>query len=158
MKSWIIIGALVAVLGGSVYLYYTSTQNRIQTLTIENIASKKDLEIASLTNAQNVKTIDDIQKENQRVVEDFNRVNGEYQNIREQNKRLQEKLGRHELDALAAAKPVLVERILNNASDKALRCFELMSGAPWSDSEKLAKSGKQFNSECPWIWDDMVKK
>lgn len=152
MKSWIFIGVLISLMSGAVYYYYSTTQSRIEILTSENVAYQKDLQTAVSANEENVQTIDNLQLENQRVVEDFNRVNSEYQDIRVQNAQLRERLGEHELDALAYAKPVLVERIINNASDNALRCFEILTGSPLTDSEMQATSAKQFNPECPWLW------
>lgn len=144
-------------MSGAAYFYYSTTQSRIEILISESVALQKDLQTVAAANEQNVKALDEMQVEQTRVLEDFNKVQNEYQTIREQNKNLQEKLGKHELDALASVKPVLVERTINNASAKALRCFEIMSGAPLSKAESAASSGKQFNSECPWIWDEMKK-
>ena len=156
MKSWIIIGVLISLMSGAAYFYYSTTQSRIGTLIAEGIALQKDLQTAVAANEQNVQAIDDLQLENQRVLEDFNRVNTEYQDTRVQNSKLVERLGQHELDALASAKPVLVERIINNASENVSRCFEIMTGSPLTDREIQATSGNQFNSECPWLWNGSV--
>jgi hypothetical protein len=67
---------------------------------------------------------------------------------------LSDKLGRHDIGNLAENKPGLVERVINGASIKAGRCFELLSGAPLTDKEKEAENGKSFNSECPWLFDN----
>ena len=156
MKVWIFIGILVAMMSGAAYFYYSTTQSRISAL-IENNAT---LEANNLTitnaNEQNIQTISDLQTSYQKVQEDFSRVQSEFQIVRLQNNELKERLGRHELDALAAAKPVLVERIINNASMNSMRCFELMSGAPLNEKERNAKNEKEFNSECPWIYFDRI--
>ena len=64
---------------------------------------------------------------------------------------LAKKLGRHELDILAQNKPGLVGRVINKASDNALRCFEVITGAPLTPSEKEASKPSQYNAECPTI-------
>jgi len=155
MKVWIFIGILVA-MSGAAYFYYSTTQSRISAL----IANNATLEANNLTitnaNEQNIQTISDLQTSYQKVQEDFSRVQSEFQIVRLQNNELKERLGRHELDALAAAKPVLVERIINNASMNSMRCFELMSGAPLNEKERNAKNEKEFNSECPWIYFDRI--
>ena len=69
---------------------------------------------------------------------------------------LSKKLGKHDLGNLGSKKPSLVERIINNASAKVGRCFELESGAKLTEKEKNAKTGKAFNSECPWLFNDLV--
>ena len=64
---------------------------------------------------------------------------------------LAKKLGRHELDILAQNKPGLVGRVINKASDNALRCFEVITGAPLTPKEEEASKPSQYNAECPTI-------
>ena len=64
---------------------------------------------------------------------------------------LTKKLGRHELDILAAAKPGLVVKIINRASKNELRCFELQTGSPHTEEELQANKRSQLNSECPTL-------
>ena len=64
---------------------------------------------------------------------------------------LTKKLGRHELDILAAAKPGLVVKIINRASKNELRCFELQTGSPHTEEELQASKRSQLNSECPTL-------
>jgi regulator of replication initiation timing len=152
MKSWIIIGILISLMGGAAYFYYSSTQSRIAALIQNNATLTANVQTLTDANNQNIQTIDDLQASYQKVQEDFSRVQSEFQIIRLQNNELRERLGRHELDALAAAKPGLVERTINNASANAARCFELMSGAPLNDRERAATTDVQFNRECPWLF------
>lgn len=156
MKSWIFIGILVALLSGAAYYYYTSTQNRIATLTANNATLVANAQTLVEANNQNLKTIDSLQQSYRQVEQQFSQLQSEFQVIRLQNNELRDKLGRHELDVLAAAKPQLVENIINSASKDALRCFELLSGAPLNEKEREATNEKQFNSECPWLYNDRV--
>lgn len=107
-------------------------------------------------NQQNAETIQDLQDDYMAVLGDFNLLQEEFIDTRRQNSELRERLGEHELSALAFAKPGLVERVINNASQKAMRCFELLSGAELTDQERGAKNAQAFNSECPWIYDDLI--
>ena len=152
MKYWIIIGVLITLMSGVAYYYYSTTQDRIAALITDNATLTANVQTITTANEQNVQTIDNLQSAYAQVQEDFTRVQSEFQIIRMQNTELRERLGRHELDALAAAKPRLVERTINNASDNAARCFELLSGAPLTEKERNATSDKQFNPECPWLW------
>lgn len=152
MKSWIFIGILIAILSGAAYYYYTTTQDRIATLTANNATLAANVQTLTSANEQNVATIEDLQAEYTRVQEDYSRVQSEFQIIRSQNNELRERLGRHELDALAASRPGLVERTIDNATENALRCFELMSGSPLNERELAATNERQFNSECPWAF------
>lgn len=152
MKSWIFIGILVALLSGAAYYYYTTTQEKISTLIANNATLAANVQTLTNANSQNIQTIEDLQTSYQQVQEDFSRVQSEFQIVRMQNNELRERLGRHELDALAAAKPGLVERTINNASANAIRCFELLSGSPLNEKERNAQTEREFNSECSWMF------
>ena len=156
MKLWIIIGVLIALMSGAVYFYYSTTQAKIAQL-IENSAVLEENNKQLITaNETNLHTIDNLQSSNKQVQEQYTQLESEFQVIRTQNAELKQRLGRHELGVLAAAKPELVEGIINKATDKALRCFELLSGSPLNDAERNAKNEKEFNSECPWIYYELV--
>jgi oligoendopeptidase F len=156
MNNWIIIGILIALMSGAAYFYYSSTQTKIEQLLNNNavlIENNKQLDTA---NNENLNTIDTLQFYYKQSEDQFNQLQSEFQNIREQNNKLKERLGKHELDALAAAKPKLVENIINNASKNSLRCFELISGAPLTDKERNAKNEREFNSECGYLYYELV--
>jgi uncharacterized protein YoxC len=158
MPSFIYLGIIVAVMGGGVAWYYKSTQETIMELTSYNATLTSQVDQIQQVNARNLETINNLQADYQRSQENVAALQEDFRNIRRQNNELRDRLGKHELDALAAAKPVLVERIVNNASSKAMRCFELESGAPLTDTEKEAANARSFNSECPWIYDDLVAR
>jgi len=143
---------LVLLLGGagSFYWYYNDTQARLTEL-VENNAK---LEIAVQTSEAALKSV---QEDLKRANEEAQKVNAEFSRIRAQNNVLANKLQKHDLGVLGAAKPALVEKIINKASAKAGRCFELLSGAELTEEERNATSEKAFNSECPWLWAGRVQ-
>lgn len=136
---------MMLMLCGAFYWYYNDTQNRMAILN-ENNAK---LNVAIQTSEEAVKTL---QADFKRANEELQKVNTEFQAIRAQNNVLAEKLSKHDLGVLGSSKPGLVQRLINNGSNNAGRCFELLSGAPLTDKEKEAKDGKSFNNECPWLW------
>lgn len=154
MKLYIIIAMFMvaSMISGGAYYYYTSTQAKIAALIANNATLTANVQTLTDANNQNIQTIDSLQASYQQVQENYSRVQSEFQVIRLQNNELRERLGRHELGVLAAAKPGLVERTVNNASTNAIRCFELMSGAPLNEKETAATTDRQFNSECPWLF------
>ena len=145
MKIAGIMAVLLLAISASFYWYYSNSQERIAIL-LQNNAK---LEIAVQTNEQ---TIASLKANIESINATLTRVNSAFSDTRVENRQLVDRLAKHELVVLAATKPVLVEGIINNASDKALRCFELLSGSPLTDKEKDAKNAKSFNSECPWLW------
>jgi len=156
MPNFVYIGLILVVLSGGVAAYYKSTQNKIMQLTSYNATLTANIARVEEVNQKNIETINNLQADYQQAQENFVELQDNFNNIRRQNNELRDRLGEHELSALAAAKPALVERIVNNASANAMRCFELESGALLTNKEKEANSATAFNSECPWIYNDFI--
>ena len=136
---------IMAAMAGGMYWYYNDTQERMAIL----VANEANAKIAAQTAEQtNQKLLADIAKANQELT----KLNKEFSDIRAQNRVLSKKLSEHDLGELGSKKPGPVERIINGASKKACRCFEILSGSPLTEKEIGAKNGKSFNSECPWLW------
>jgi len=102
--------------------------------------------------ATNEATIESMRRDYALQAEQLQAVNNEFAAIREQNQNLIGKLERHDIGLLGVEKPGLVVRIINRATDKANRCFEILSGAELTEKELEAENGNQFNSECPWLF------
>ena len=140
-----IMAMLLAAMAASFYWYYNDSQKRMAAL-VENNAK---LEIAVQTNED---TISSMKEDFASQAAELGRINGEFAASRAQNRELQNRLAEHDIGVLAEQKPGLVERTVNGASDRALRCFELLSGAELTDNERNASNARAFNSECPWLW------
>ena len=140
------LAGIILLIVGAFYWYYQDSQARIQTLSENNARLETAVEM-------NEKTIDSLEQSFEKSQRELRRVNEEFAQIRRQNNVLAEKLEAHDLGVLGNAKPGLVQRIVNSATDDANRCFELLSGATLTEEEKNAETPKKFNSECPWLFD-----
>ena len=56
-----------------------------------------------------------------------------------------------DLGDLAVKRSDSVERVVNNATKKAMRCVEIAMGAELTEKEKTATKKSEINSECPSI-------
>ena len=56
-----------------------------------------------------------------------------------------------DIGKLAVERSRSVERVINNASDKAMRCVEIAMGSPLTEKEINATKRSEINSECPSI-------
>ena len=148
-KLSLIMGVMLVSTMGLFGLYYTKAEAK-KAILLENNAK---LEVAAKTNEE---TISSLREDYVRVNAELDRINTEFQRIREQNRELSNRLAKHDLGVLGSEKPALVERIINGASDKVGRCFELLSGADLTEQERNAKDARSFNSECPWLYDTLV--
>ena len=136
---------LMLAMGGAGYWYYNDTQERMAILA----ANEAKATLAAQTAEATTKAL---QESYERMSQELNRVNTEFAAARANNQVLSNKLAKHDLAVLGENKPVLVEKIINSASAKVLRCFEIESGSKLTEAETNATSGKAFNSECPWLW------
>ena len=145
-------------MGGAGSVYYKSTQATIMELTEYNATLTTQVNQITQINEKNLATIADMQANFERQRQQFDELQESFTEIQAQKDDLQKRLGKHDLGALAVAKPGLVSRVVNGATAKANRCVELETGAELTDNERSAKNAKAFNSECPWIYDDLVSR
>ena len=59
--------------------------------------------------------------------------------------------GARDFGKLAIEKTKVIQKIINGASDKALRCVEIAGGAPLTEQEINATKKSEINRECPSI-------
>lgn len=78
-----------------------------------------------------------LQAEFQALDKRFNKINGQGE-VRDIGK-------------LADERPKSVERVINGATTKAMRCVEIAMGSPLTEKEKNATKKSEINSECPSI-------
>jgi len=136
---------VMCAMGGVGYWYYSDTQEKLATLHENNAKLETAVAISE-------ETVSTLRADYAKATEELQKVNNEFRDIRAQNNVLSKKLAKHDLSELGSKKPGLVGKIINNASEKAGRCFEILSGAELTEKEIGAKNGKAFNSECPWLW------
>ena len=128
--------------GGYTWIQKLQADNKVLEVNhakLEGAVTEQNAVIESLS-----RQAEAIQKANNELRDRTNQLTTEKNN-------LAGKLGKHELDILAQNKPVLVQRVINRASDRVMRCFEILTGSPLTEQEKNASKPSQFNSECPSI-------
>lgn len=135
----------IVLMAGAGYWYYNDSQERIQTLSENNAKLETAIQISE-------ETIGALEDDFAKVNETLSVLYEDFDRIRAQNDILATKLRDHDIGYLGSAKPGLVERIINRATDNVNRCFELLSGAELTEDERNAKTANAFNSECPWLW------
>ena len=121
----------------------------------------KKLQKDNLTLKINQSKLETAIEDNNAVIEqqtaDLKKIRSTLEVIDEKNRKLQEdkdklsdRLGKHDIGNLAEKKPGLVEKIINKASDSAVRCMEIASGSPLTEEELNGSP----NRECPSFWPD----
>ena len=119
----------------------------------------KKLQKDNLTLKINQSKLETAIEDNNAVIEqqtvDLKKIRSTLSELDEVNKKLQadkdnlsNRLNKHDIGNLAENKPGLVEKIINKASDSAVRCMEIASGSPLTEEELNGTP----NRECPSFW------
>jgi len=83
-------------------------------------------------------------------LEEKNRVlQAEFKNLDERFNKINGKGEVRDIGKLAIDRDKAVERIINSASKKAMRCVEIAMGAELTEAERNATKKSEINSECP---------
>ena len=144
----VMVGILVSSLAGAgLYVMKLRSDNAIlkanQIKLEEAVASqqeviaqqKADFETIMAANAKLQDTRDILQQELKNLDDKFNKTNASGK--------------KRDIGDLAVNRPESVERVINRASDNALRCVEIAMGSPLTEEEINAVKPSTINSECP---------
>ena len=144
LKLLLILTAVISAIGFGAWKYYTYTQEQIRVYATNAATAEQAAEASQAAFVSVQKDLAEVQKQ-------FNEVSKEFASAQSRVDTLEEKLSEHDLGQLAQARPGLVEKIINNASNEVARCVEILSGSPLTEKEKNATKPSKINSECPDI-------
>ena len=144
----VMVGILVSSLAGAgLYVMKLRSDNAIlkaNQIKLEEAVSsqqevieqqKADYETIMSANKKLQDTRDILQNELQNLDDKFNKTNASGK--------------KRDIGDLALNRPSSVERVINRASDNALRCVEIAMGALLTEEEINAVTPSEINSECP---------
>ena len=144
----VMVGILVSSLAGAgLYVMKLRSDNAVlkanQIKLEEAVASQQeviaqqeaDFETIMAANAKLQDTRDILQAELKNLDDKFNKTNASGK--------------KRDIGDLAVNRPSSVEKVINRASDNALRCVEIAMGAELTEEEINAVKPSEINSECP---------
>ena len=135
---------VIGLSGGVSYVYKLKADNA--TLKSNQVKMEQALDTQAKYIEKQKQDFEAIMKANQEV----NKLVGNLKkDIDDLDKRFNK--GTRDLGKTAIERPDAMERIVNKASDKALRCVEIAGGAKLTEAEKTATKKSEINSECPAI-------
>ena len=135
---------VIGLSGGVSYVYKLKADNA--TLKSNQVKMEQALDTQAKYIEKQKQDFEAIMKANQEV----NKLVGNLKkDIDDLDKRFNK--GTRDLGKTAMERPDAMERIVNKASDKALRCVEIAGGAKLTEAEKTATKKSEINSECPAI-------
>ena len=119
---YLILMFLLSGMVGGAWFYYTDTQERLATLRNNNAK----LQIVAETNQE---TIENMQADYKLAQENMEKLAERAREAEIYQDELASKLRRHDLTRLTLQKPGLIEKRVNNATDKIFTELEVNSGA-----------------------------
>lgn len=119
---YLILLLLLGSMGGGAWYYYTDTQERLATLRDNNAK----LQMVAETNQA---TIENLQADYKLAQENMAKLEERAREAEVYQDELAAKLRRHDLTRLTLQKPGLIEKRVNNATDKIFSELEVDSGA-----------------------------
>ena len=133
---------IAGIAGAGMYVVKLRADNVI--LKANQIQLEQSIKSQAKVLAQQKKDFEKIMEANKEMNE---LVNNLQEDMRQLDKRFTKK-GR-DIGKIAEKKPGLVEKIINNATERAKRCVEIASGAPLTEAEINATKKSEINPECP---------
>jgi len=118
---YLILLLLLGSMGGGAWYYYTDTQERLATLRDNNAK----LQMVAETNQE---TIENLQADYKLAQENMAKLEERAREAEVYQDELAAKLRRHDLTRLTLQKPGLIEKRVNNATDKIFSELEIDSG------------------------------
>jgi uncharacterized coiled-coil protein SlyX len=151
LQLYLIMGLLLVGLTGAAYFYYTDTQNKLITAAEQNAAYLAKTALQEVTIKQlnaDVSRSNNLLAQLQNEFADFRR---DYNALEKKFSKVSKNFGTRDIGKLAERKPNLIAKVINNATKNALRCFEVLAGAPLTEAELNANKRSEYNAECPSI-------
>ena len=126
---------------GGGYLYVKKLQKDNAILKVNQIKLESAVE-------DNNKVIEQQSKDLKKIRTTLSKLDEVNEKLQADKDKLSNRLSKHDIGNLAENKPGLVEKIINKASDSAVRCMEIASGSPLTEEELNGSP----NRECPSFW------
>lgn len=137
----LILAVVLGAMGFGAWKYYQYTQEQIRIYAV-NAAT------AELAQEASEAALVAIQKDMVAVREQFASVSADFVVAQSRVDNLEEKLSKHDLGALAQAKPKLIEKIVDKGTKDVLRCYEILSGSPLTEEEINVTKKSKANTTC----------
>ena len=152
-QIYLVMGVVVLMMAGGFYLYYKDSQATIRaqaqvmaTQQVQIAEFDTIMEQAKADRAQQAKITEQMAiafNESREAVDD---LKDKFEKVNEATKK------KRDIGKLAAGrKAKRIEKIINRATDKVFRCYEILSGIPLTAEEIAATKKSQANNECPHI-------
>ena len=149
IKIAMIVVALLTAGGG--FLHYKTVKADLETAKANNLLLEQSVEGQKAVIAQQENDFRSILAANATLQEQNKVLAAEFSALDERFNKINGQGEVRDIGKLAVERSKSVERVINSASAKAMRCVEIAMGSPLTEKEENATKKSQINSECPSI-------
>jgi len=149
IKIAMIVVALATAGGG--FLHYKTVKADLETAKANNLLLEQSVEGQKAVIAQQQADFTAILAANETLQEQNKVLAAEFSALDERFNKINGQGEVRDIGKLAVERSRSVERVINGASAKAMRCVEIAMGAPLTEKEINATKKSEINSECPSI-------
>ena len=146
IKIAMIVVALLTAGGG--FLHYKSVKADLETAKANNLLLEQSVEGQKAVIAQQKADFTAILAANETLQQQNKVLAAEFSALDERFNKINGQGEVRDIGKLAVERSRSVERVINGASAKAMRCVEIAMGAPLTEKEINATKKSQINSEC----------
>ena len=136
---------------GGGYIYVKNLKADLATSEANNAKLEQSVNDQKAVIEQQKKDFTAILAANKELEEKNKILNKEFKALDERFNKINGKGEVRDIGKLAEERASSVERVVNNATKKAMRCVEIAMGSPLTEEEINATKKSQINSECPSI-------
>ena len=147
IKIAMIVVALATAGGG--FLHYKNVKADLETAKANMIKLEQGIAEQQAVIEQQRKDFTAIREANEELLAVNQTLTKEMQALDERFNKINAQGEVRDIGKLAIERDRSVERVINNASRKAMRCVEIAMGSPLTEAELNATKKSEINSECP---------
>ena len=149
IKIAMIVVTLLTAGGG--FLHYKTVKADLETAKANNLILEQSVEGQKAVIEQQKRDFSSILAANETLKEQNQILQREFAALDERFNKINGQGEVRDIGKLAVERSRSVERVINGASAKAMRCVEIAMGAPLTEKEINATKRSEINSECPSI-------
>ena len=149
IKIAMVVVTLLTAGGG--FLHYKTVKADLETAKANNLILEQSVEGQKAVIEQQKRDFSSILAANETLKEQNQILQREFAALDERFNKINGQGEVRDIGKLAIERSRSVERVINSASNKAMRCVEIAMGAPLTEKEINATKRSEINSECPSI-------
>jgi|TARA_B110000908_G_scaffold167180_1_gene219670 predicted nuclease with TOPRIM domain len=149
IKIAMIVIALATAGGG--FLHYKTVKADLETAKANNLLLEQSVEGQKAVIAQQENDFKSILAANATLQEQNKVLAAEFSALDERFNKINAQGEVRDIGKLAVERTKSIERVINGATKKAMRCVEIAMGSPLTEKEENATKKSEINSECPSI-------